>query len=631
MAFGRSNRSWTPPPRDPRSYRRGVAPRRGPNPPKPVPLVASSGVGSWGRGTSPPPAPAPAPAPSAGPPTAAQGPRGAPPSAPAPVEPPPYDVPTMDEINANVDTVTPNPVFAGLPSGNTEPLGGMGAGSTPGDLFGDMSSTIADMGAPSTVPDYGDNEPTAHPSMPPGAAGGRGLPAVAGKPGLLDDPRIGGGGGGGGLLDNPRIGGGGVGGLIDDPHITRGAGGSTVGGLIDDPHIVGSGGGGGGGGGSHRGLIDDPLIGSGGGGSGDDDPLGLRGSGSDRVGAAAGAADDGGGGSDDVATTAGDGGAGGGDTPLWRDYLQNIIDTNEGVPSGEDSFQDVWEQHTDTSGDQALRDQAQDMYDRHVNADPYSQGWQDQHQGALDAQQAMLDPMLDQTYADEALAGRRAAGMNAAMGRGMGGGFGGAMAQTALGGMQARQKAHQAHQAQRLGMMEGQTQRLFGEAGQRRGIGTQMEAQELARRFNQAQQREQRGVDLKQGEAGRQHQDRMLEYKTGLDMKMSMMESMFNEAQQKGDHEAQMRIQQMMNDAMERSAYIEGVLGSSPGTLGYLDLSRNLGGIGASAPSPGGGGAGDSGGGADDSGGGDVYDFPGVDAYNMWSPARALRDALGGG
>ena len=160
--------------------------------------------------------------------------------------------------------------------------------------------------------------------------------------------------------------------------------------------------------------------------------------------------------------------------------------------------------------------------------------------------------------------------VNAAMGRGMGGGMAGMMAQTALGGQEARRKALQAHQAQRLGLMEDQTKRLFDEGTQRRDIGSRMQEDEIQRWFDREGEREQRGVELMEGEEQRRDRQRLVEYKTNIDMQMSMFEGMLEEALQRGDQEAAERLQNLINQGLERITYLEGVLGASPDTLRYL-------------------------------------------------------------
>jgi hypothetical protein len=75
-----------------------------------------------------------------------------------------------------------------------------------------------------------------------------------------------------------------------------------------------------------------------------------------------------------------------------------------------------------------------------VNYDQPAEGqdWRSDYDRALSSQEQATQAQLGQTWSDQALASRRAAEMNAQMGRGAGGGLAGLEAQVALGGMQQR-------------------------------------------------------------------------------------------------------------------------------------------------------------------------------------------------
>lgn len=69
--------------------------------------------------------------------------------------------------------------------------------------------------------------------------------------------------------------------------------------------------------------------------------------------------------------------------------------------------------------------------------------WEDQWGNVWDQHKESREGIMEQSYADQASAERRAANMNARMGAGMGGGFGAGMAQASLGGAQQRMQAQQ--------------------------------------------------------------------------------------------------------------------------------------------------------------------------------------------
>lgn len=95
---------------------------------------------------------------------------------------------------------------------------------------------------------------------------------------------------------------------------------------------------------------------------------------------------------------------------------------------------------------------------------------------------ASLGGKMNQTYADEAGAGRRMAEMNAGMGRGVSGGFAGGMGQVALGGMQQRQDVMSQHEQQGLTMKAAYLDKLIkqAEASNDRELQEQLEAERNA-------------------------------------------------------------------------------------------------------------------------------------------------------
>src|SRR3990167_281785 len=84
--------------------------------------------------------------------------------------------------------------------------------------------------------------------------------------------------------------------------------------------------------------------------------------------------------------------------------------------------------------------------------------------GMLAEHDANLGGKMQQTYADQSLAGRRAAEMNAGRGNSVGGSFGQGQAQVAIGGMQARQDTLTKHTNQGLTMKAAYLDKLIKQA-----------------------------------------------------------------------------------------------------------------------------------------------------------------------
>jgi hypothetical protein len=110
--------------------------------------------------------------------------------------------------------------------------------------------------------------------------------------------------------------------------------------------------------------------------------------------------------------------------------------------------------------------------------------------------EAGLQGQLQGTYADEANAGRRMAEMNAMGGGRMGGAFAGGMAQTAIGGEQARLKARNDHLKQGLEMKMARLQQLIKQAEANRDRNLQRELQAEADKTQMAIAGQYAGSDL---------------------------------------------------------------------------------------------------------------------------------------
>lgn len=100
-----------------------------------------------------------------------------------------------------------------------------------------------------------------------------------------------------------------------------------------------------------------------------------------------------------------------------------------------------------------------------VNPSPWTlAGLQKGEDDALKEYDDTKEGLYKQTYADEALAGRRMSEMNALSGGGMGGAFAGGAAQVALGGEQARLKAGQDFAKNRLELKMAYLDRMMKQA-----------------------------------------------------------------------------------------------------------------------------------------------------------------------
>lgn len=99
--------------------------------------------------------------------------------------------------------------------------------------------------------------------------------------------------------------------------------------------------------------------------------------------------------------------------------------------------------------------------------------------GMMADNDASLAGALKGTYADEALSGRRMNEMNALGGGGMGGAFAGGLAQTAIGGEQARLKAKNDNLKQGLELKMARLQQLIrqAEAGKDRNLQRELQAE----------------------------------------------------------------------------------------------------------------------------------------------------------
>jgi hypothetical protein len=162
--------------------------------------------------------------------------------------------------------------------------------------------------------------------------------------------------------------------------------------------------------------------------------------------------------------------------------------------------------------------------------------------GALGTQQQAAMANIGQ---QEALASRRAANINAAMGRGAGGGLAGLEAQTLLGGMQQRQQTLADFAGREAGLRDTYAERIRQSMEGEKGRGLQLALQERSNQFRE---------------------------------KMTKLEFDLRAAEAAGDHERQREIQQMMIDAAKEMSFIEGVLGMDPDTAKYFD-DAFLGGI----------------------------------------------------
>jgi hypothetical protein len=105
--------------------------------------------------------------------------------------------------------------------------------------------------------------------------------------------------------------------------------------------------------------------------------------------------------------------------------------------------------------------------------------WDDIYGEMMSDHAGTLDELMQQTYADESRAGRRAAEMNAAMGRGVsGGGFASGQAQVAMGGMNARQQAKLQHAQKGIELKMAYLDRLYQQAEKDKDRALQRELQE---------------------------------------------------------------------------------------------------------------------------------------------------------
>lgn len=188
--------------------------------------------------------------------------------------------------------------------------------------------------------------------------------------------------------------------------------------------------------------------------------------------------------------------------------------------------------------------------------------WEQAYQDLLGQHEKGREGLFNQSYADEALAMRRAANLGTDLGAGASGAMGAAAAQIGLGGMQQRQQALQGWQQRGMELGEKRTERLAQEAEADR-----------QRRAEMGQLETKIAADRERVATDQNFRREMLDKKAGLELRMADIERQFEQAMAEGDHQRTLELQRMIDAANKEMAYIEGVFGADIETLKYAEGS----------------------------------------------------------